>query len=109
MGWPRDSNSTNVGALEYNTVCEITSTEEIKADMKKIVVYPNPCNSCTQLNFANLPADVYSFSIYSLLGEELAKGFVINDLAEIRTSLKGVFIIVVRSSNRQFREKIILN
>nr|MBA3899182.1 T9SS type A sorting domain-containing protein [Bacteroidota bacterium] len=109
LGMPRNLNSTNVGALEYNASCKITSAEDIMANSNKIVVFPNPCNACAKLNFTNLPPGDYAYSIYSLLGKEVANGQVTGNAAEIDNSLKGVFVIVLRSSTKQFRKKIILN
>lgn len=109
LGFPRDPQSTNVGALEYNVSCEITGTEEIKTDLQKLIVYPNPCKDCIKLHFANLTQDMHSYIIYSLLGEELIKGEITDNSVEIDASLKGIYIIVVKSRNKQFIEKVILN
>jgi hypothetical protein len=106
---PRQSSSTNVGALEFDVDCMTLSTSG-NIPSSSIEVYPNPCNLCNELYLKNLPLDSqYNFSIFSVIGSLITAGTIEGNTIQLRNTLpEGIYFIQVHGDHSQYAGKILV-
>ncbi|HOK37074.1 MAG TPA: T9SS type A sorting domain-containing protein [Bacteroidales bacterium] len=110
-GNPRNSQMTNVGALEFNEFCNLTIENiTLPYNKNKIKVYPNPCYDCKKLFISgNLENENLNYTIYSIEGKILKTATTNSneiDISDIK--YKGFSILKLENKTNLNSEKLIL-
>ncbi len=110
-GNPRNSQNTNVGALEYNESCNISTQNISYSNNKtKIKVYPNPCYNCKKLFISgNFEQENLNYTIYSIDGKILKTATTNSNEIDISDIIyKGFSILKLENKTYVTSEKLLL-
>jgi len=107
---PRLSMTTNVGAIEFDLDCMPVSSETIQLSTANLVVYPNPCYSCSSFFVRNLPEDnQYTYDIFSSMSTHLASGKIEGNQIMLSTNLPaGIYFVVINGDGVRAVRRIVV-
>jgi hypothetical protein len=89
------------GGQECNMAI-LTDLEEVKiasSTVSNISIYPNPVLETIKINNLTQEKTVQSFSIYNIIGQKLMDNSLENDLIEVGTLSKGMYILTLHGMN----------
>ena len=102
--------TTNVGAIEFDLDCMPVSSETIQLSTANLVVYPNPCYSCSSFFVRNLPEDnQYTYDIFSSMSTHLASGKIEGNQIMLSTNLPaGIYFVVINGDGVRAVRRIVV-
>ena len=107
---PRSSTTTNVGAIEYDADCMPVSSETIQLSTANLVVYPNPCYSCSSFFVRNLPEDnQYTYDIFSSMSTLITSGKIDDHQIILNTNLpSGIYFVIIHGDGVRAVRRIVV-
>ncbi len=107
---PRLSTTTNVGAIEFDLDCMPVSSETIQLSTADLVVYPNPCYSCSSFYVRNLSGDSqYTYDLFSSMASQLASGKIEGNQIMLSTNLPaGIYFVVIHGDGVRAVRRIVV-
>ena len=111
-----DANPAVITNTTLNTIYlgDVDGIEELQSHNSEMLIYPNPTNGITHLQFNSEIPKVYSIKLYNLMGEVVLE---LNDQSgatnQFNTNLleKGLYVIVIEDSESLrtvFQSKLII-
>ena len=93
------------GKFEYSTILSINYNI---GNLVDFIIYPNPTSGKVKLTFNEVMNEVYSVSIYNLLGECIFQSTQIQSVIDISTVKEGVYTLQVSSSSKMTAQKLVV-
>jgi hypothetical protein len=89
----------------------LTSISEVNGTISNIKCFPNPSNGRFTISFPDFENGEKTVSLYNCIGQSLYTAKTVNKILEINGTDKfatGVYLVEVRSSNKQEVVKIVI-
>ena len=94
------------GVWQQNTNCQQLETSENILENKSIVIYPNPIEDWLTLRMKNKET-IENIKVFNLNGLLVLEAKISSSKVNVKTLPKGIYIVVVKTSEGEFREKIV--
>ena len=85
----------------------MTAVDEINLGTQVITVYPNPFHLSATLVVSNAIHDA-EVSIYDVLGKEIQRLKIVNHQSSIRNLSQGIYLVRVRSGEKEWVQKLVV-
>lgn len=109
LGRKRDSESTNVGALEYTTSCDSVLGSEQKTVEHLATIFPNPCIHCPEILLSGNEDNAFeTYQLLSFDGRVIDQGSLLKSRVNVNDLPSGAYILILLGEKYIQTEKLII-